>query len=840
MKHVDLWVTLDMERSVDQAIVRVPRLDNWRRIIVRLRVGDAPYELPAGAAAAWSLDRFGEGVPLNEIAATVSTMEVESGETEQVIVLQWDAAWTQISGAFRAIIHIVGSDQEDLWTPTFQFIVTESPYDDATVRQSPQFSALAQMKADLEEQIEGMEEVYGDVSLAVGRAETAAAGAEASATTATNAKTDANEYKQQAMNYADTASSAAGQAVSAKNSAEADAAAAAGAAEDAEAWAVGEKGGEAVPSTDPTYHNNAKYYAEQAAEQAALTTSSVRYVEQELTDSQKQQARLNIEAADASRIDNNSYTLKQTDFKKGYVASINSDYSINTTLSSTDGYLTTKFMHFLKKGDILFVDAYADGLDVSIARRDNYQADTQRIVYYAKVANGITISAQKDGYYYVTLRKKGHQIEASDFTGTVRITHNTEGINDLLGDSEKVVEIPCLIGSNVSISSGKLNFTSSAARARTDFFMIPEPYKYILVEPTAGYVYNLFKVSDITVNSNIPASNIDSWNSSGRITKVDNRNVYIIQVAARDTTSNVEAGVGIKLHMYRDVPMQEFTPIYSHMKKAQTDTILKDVANYKQNQGAACDDNGVLFLCIPNENGNNCTIMLFDTKTNSIIKEETFPQTAGTPIFGHMNDVAFRDGYWYVPYYNADSVAHSEVFKFSQDLSSYETVNFKNGGEDMSFVCWRFCYDKLTDRFYASYHNDYTFAIFDGGLNYEGELTLSSTTTLSGSSKTYMQGCETDGEYLYCCNTSHDFKTNYITVNRISTGELLGSIFVDLGYNNVTGTGDELESLSYDWITGSMYITYYVKVEGRDRGYCVQRVNIYSQPNIAKLLHRFG
>lgn len=35
-------------------------------------------------------------------------------------------------------------------------------------------------------------------------------------------------------------------------------------AEDAEAWAVGQRGGVDVPSTDPTYENNAKYYAEQS------------------------------------------------------------------------------------------------------------------------------------------------------------------------------------------------------------------------------------------------------------------------------------------------------------------------------------------------------------------------------------------------------------------------------------------------------------------------------------------------------------------------------------------------------------------------------------------------
>ena len=45
------------------------------------------------------------------------------------------------------------------------------------------------------------------------------------------------------------------------------------AAGNAEAWAVGNRGGSAVPSTDPAYHNNAKYYAEQAAESARTLTT---------------------------------------------------------------------------------------------------------------------------------------------------------------------------------------------------------------------------------------------------------------------------------------------------------------------------------------------------------------------------------------------------------------------------------------------------------------------------------------------------------------------------------------------------------------------------------------
>lgn len=50
----------------------------------------------------------------------------------------------------------------------------------------------------------------------------------------------------------------------AKTSAENAANAADDSAEDAEAWAVGERDGVPVPSTDPTYHNNAKYWAQQS------------------------------------------------------------------------------------------------------------------------------------------------------------------------------------------------------------------------------------------------------------------------------------------------------------------------------------------------------------------------------------------------------------------------------------------------------------------------------------------------------------------------------------------------------------------------------------------------
>lgn len=44
--------------------------------------------------------------------------------------------------------------------------------------------------------------------------------------------------------------------------------------QDAEAWAVGKRGGVTVSSTDETYHNNSKYYAERSNSYASTSTAA--------------------------------------------------------------------------------------------------------------------------------------------------------------------------------------------------------------------------------------------------------------------------------------------------------------------------------------------------------------------------------------------------------------------------------------------------------------------------------------------------------------------------------------------------------------------------------------
>ena len=82
---------------------------------------------------------------------------------------------------------------------------------------------------------------------------------ENAASVATDAANRVSAALETADNFVDSAETA---ATNAQNSANG----ASNSKQNAEAWAVGERGGEAVGTDDETYHNNAKYYAEQAGD----------------------------------------------------------------------------------------------------------------------------------------------------------------------------------------------------------------------------------------------------------------------------------------------------------------------------------------------------------------------------------------------------------------------------------------------------------------------------------------------------------------------------------------------------------------------------------------------
>ena len=100
---------------------------------------------------------------------------------------------------------------------------------------------------------------------------TAASGSKTGAETAAQDAQTAKTQAQTAAQNAQTALQAAGEASAAAETASQEAEAA---ASDAESWAVGQRGGVDVPSTDPAYNNNAKYWA-QNAETVSLSSSRV-------------------------------------------------------------------------------------------------------------------------------------------------------------------------------------------------------------------------------------------------------------------------------------------------------------------------------------------------------------------------------------------------------------------------------------------------------------------------------------------------------------------------------------------------------------------------------------
>lgn len=69
----------------------------------------------------------------------------------------------------------------------------------------------------------------------------------------------------------------------ARDDAEASANAAADSESNAEAWAVGERSGQPVPSSDVTYENNSKYYAEQAGDYWGYIDQAVQFLQPQVS-----------------------------------------------------------------------------------------------------------------------------------------------------------------------------------------------------------------------------------------------------------------------------------------------------------------------------------------------------------------------------------------------------------------------------------------------------------------------------------------------------------------------------------------------------------------------------
>lgn len=310
---------------------------NTRTVVATLWDGAQPYTVPAASAVMIRFrkpDGTGGLYDTTESGAQVTV----SGNTVTAPVATQMLA---VAGVVQAQVDIYGTATgkaaEKLATFRFAVEVAPSVYPDAEIISSDYFNIIA---ADIGKAVEaaaraeaaqaaasaaqqGAETARDDAvnaktaaesaktaavaaqkkaEAAQAKAETAQTAAEQSAAAAQTAKEGAETAQtgaQAAQAAAESAKAAAQTAQSGAETARAGAETATGAAEDsaedAEAWAVGQRNGADVPSTDPAYHNNAKYYKDQA--QTIAGGEFVSYgASQTLTDAQKQQARDNIGA----------------------------------------------------------------------------------------------------------------------------------------------------------------------------------------------------------------------------------------------------------------------------------------------------------------------------------------------------------------------------------------------------------------------------------------------------------------------------------------------------------------------------------------------------------------
>ena len=276
-------VDLNLSASVMPPVLNMAQYDaNSRTIVATLWDGTSGFNVPSGAVV---MVRFGKPDGTGGLYD-----HTEAGEaitySGNVVTAPVATQMLSAAGKVQADIEIYQSgatEQAAVKLATFCFTVNveKAAFQDAEIISSDYYNIVAaQIAAAIEAGAKG-DAAIAAAETATAAAETATnaktaaenakASAESAKSAAESAKTSAESAKTTAVNSANTATNAKTAAESAKTSAESSASSAetsaqnaAQDAEDAEAWAVGKRNGVNVPSTDPAYQNNAKYYKDLA------------------------------------------------------------------------------------------------------------------------------------------------------------------------------------------------------------------------------------------------------------------------------------------------------------------------------------------------------------------------------------------------------------------------------------------------------------------------------------------------------------------------------------------------------------------------------------------------
>ena len=280
--NINQTVALNLSESIALPTLRMAQDDaNTRTIKASLWDGAQPFSIPSECVC---MVRFGKPDGTGGLYDTTEGGQKVS-YSGNVVTAPVAAQMLAVAGTVKAQIDIYGGGEkqqaEKLATFRFRVEVEPSAYADAKIISSDYYNVLSsQIAAAVEAGAKADQAVQAaqqatEAAFSASQSQEAAASSAQSAsqsaqtassatTSAISAKTAAESAQEAAQAAKESAASSASAAAQDAQSATQAAAAAMQDADDAEAWAVGKRNGADVPSTDPAYHNNAKYYKDQA------------------------------------------------------------------------------------------------------------------------------------------------------------------------------------------------------------------------------------------------------------------------------------------------------------------------------------------------------------------------------------------------------------------------------------------------------------------------------------------------------------------------------------------------------------------------------------------------
>ena len=280
-------ITVDLLHPNVATLVYAKQADQQSRFIsATLLEGSQPWTPPTGALTAVRY-RKPDGTigwyDTTENKAAAVTM------TGNVATIQLAAQALTVSGDVYIELEFYTQSAEKLSSFAWVLAVEASAVSDGEIESSDYFNVLAETLAEIVKAIPDIQKASEYAQAAAESAtqsvnseaaaeeskQAAAASAAQAAESKDNSAASAQSSGQSASAaQASAASAAASQQLSAANAQTASASAASAAeseenagesAQNSEAWAVGTRGGQAVPASDETHNNNSKYWAQQAA-----------------------------------------------------------------------------------------------------------------------------------------------------------------------------------------------------------------------------------------------------------------------------------------------------------------------------------------------------------------------------------------------------------------------------------------------------------------------------------------------------------------------------------------------------------------------------------------------